>query len=64
MSHLTHETVNGHLLQRNWSNRKAKLQMESLQADLQQAKAQLAGIVFILLPFLAHAYSSKCHKVE
>lgn len=32
MGHLMHETVNGNLLQRKWSNRKAKLQKESWAA--------------------------------
>ncbi len=70
---LMHETVNGYLLKprqyqeeisRKWSNRKAKLQKQSLQAELQQAKAQLAGITLTLFLVLAHAYLSKCHKVE
>ena len=39
---------------------KAKLQKESLQAELRQAKAQLVGTVFINLPFLAYAYLSNC----
>ncbi len=43
-------------------NGQAKLEKESLQAELQQAKTQLAGIMFILLPFLAHAYLSNATR--
>lgn len=52
MDHLRHEAVNGHLLKhkdyqnrisRTWSNRKAKLLKDSLQAQLQQTQAQVAA---------------------
>ena len=73
MTAFMHETDNGHMLKpkdckekisRTWSNKEAKLQKESLQAELQQAQAQLAGIKFTVSPKLAHAYLSKCHKVD
>lgn len=61
MDRLMHETEDGHLLKpqdykekisRKWSNRKSKLLKDSLQAQLQQAQAQLAGITFTLFRFL------------